>query len=59
MVIIPATTPDVCEIISTTHAQEQHASKQKIIQNVAFLGRQGIAFEVMLKLKVILCNLFY
>ena len=41
MGIIPATTADVGEILSATHAQEKHTRKQmllKIIQNVAFLG---------------------
>jgi len=46
MIVLPVTTCDIGESCSTVHAQqklENRAILLKIIQNICFLGRQGIA----------------
>ena len=48
VVDIPVLYPDVGEMISTGHAKEKRDSRQcllKILSNVAFLARQGLAFR--------------
>ena len=48
MVILPVTTHDIGECCSTVHAQqksENRAMLLKILQNIRFLSRQGIAFR--------------
>ena len=48
MVILPVITHDIGECCSTVHAQQKSENKSmllKILQNIHFLSRQGIAFR--------------
>ena len=48
MVILPVTTKDIGECCSTVHAQQKSENRSmllKILQNIRFLGRQGIALR--------------
>ena len=48
VVDIPASYPDVGEIVSTNHARDKKDSRQcllKILSNVVFLARQGLVFR--------------
>ena len=48
MIILPRTVQDVGESLSTAHARNKAENRRvllKILQNVKFLGRQGIAFR--------------
>ena len=48
VVTLPRTTWDVGELLSSTHAQEKRANRRyllKVIQNMRFLARQGLALR--------------
>lgn len=48
MTVLPATTPDVGEVLSRAHAEEKAENRQaflKILENVKFLCRQGLPFR--------------
>ena len=48
VVTLPKSTRDVGELLSSAHAQEKRANRQyllKVIQNVRFLARQGLALR--------------
>ena len=59
MIVLPATTHDIGEACSATHAHQKSENRTmllKILQNIRFLGRQGLALKVMMTQKVILCS---
>lgn len=62
MVTLPATTSDVGDLLSSSYASQKQANREyllKLIQNVRFLARQGLALRGMeMKKTVILCNFF-
>ena len=48
MIVLPATTCDIGESCSAAYAHQKLESSSmllKILQNIQFLGRQGIAFR--------------
>ena len=48
MIILPKCTPNIGESLSTAHKQNKASARRvfvKILRNVKFLGRQGIAFR--------------
>ncbi len=48
MIVLPKTVRDIGETLSSAHAQSKAENRRvllKILQNVKFLGRQGIAFR--------------
>ena len=48
MIVLPATTRDIGEICSTEHPHQKSENRSmllKILQNICFLGMQGIALR--------------
>ena len=48
MIVLPATTCDIGEACSATHAHQKSENRTmllKILQNIHFLGRQGLALR--------------
>ena len=48
MITLPATTSDIDDLLSASYASQKQANREyllKIIQNVKFLARQGLAFR--------------
>ena len=56
---LPATTPDIGEVLSTVHAQEKFENRQcllKILSNLRFLASLVTSGEMVMKVIVTSCS---